>query len=326
MAKISPYVQEMIAGTNGNHYLDLVGQLKEYPIPEIPIPNVTHQELLLDIGVGWGRWMVAAAQKGYMPIGIDIKRESCEAALTVLKDMQLKGYTVVADLQAIPFKDEVFDKVWSFSVIQHTHRKRAYNCLKEINRTLKNGGSCKLEFPLKHGLWNSRVIAKRDRTENEDDFDSWIVRYYDITELKAWSEEIFTNFSFQNHCYFGIGILPIDLQYIKWYYKPIVLASLMLSQISKIVSPLKYISDSIYIEMTKTIATSTTNTTLKDTTDFWKKTDRNVDIVHLLRCPISGKNLVYDNDQNRVVAEHTGLYYPVVNDIPIMLVSEAKNI
>jgi hypothetical protein len=54
--KPQPYVQEMIAGTNGNHYVDLIGKLEEYPIPEIPLPSATAQELLLDIGVGWGRW------------------------------------------------------------------------------------------------------------------------------------------------------------------------------------------------------------------------------------------------------------------------------
>lgn len=322
MTTISPYVQEMIAGTNGNHYLDLIGQLTEYPIPEIPLSSVNNQEFLLDIGVGWGRWMVAAAQKGYVPVGIDIKIESCEAALTVLKDMQLKGYTVVADLQAIPFKDEVFDKVWSFSVIQHTHRKRAYNCLKEIYRTLKNGSSCKLEFPLKHGFWNSRVIAKRDIAENEDDFDSWIVRYYDIAELKAWGEEIFANFSFENHCYFGIGILPIDLQYIKWYYKPVVMTSLVLNQLSKVVTPLKYVSDSIYVEMTKNTGANTP----KKTIDLLSPVGRNIDIVPLLKCPVSGKGLVYDNDQNRVIVQEAGLYYPVINDIPVMLKESAKQI
>jgi SAM-dependent methyltransferase/uncharacterized protein YbaR (Trm112 family) len=270
--------------------------------------------------------MVAAAQKGYTPIGIDIKIEPCEATLTVLRDMQLKGYTVVADLQAIPFKDEVFDKVWSFSVIQHTHRKRAYNCLKEIHRILKTGGSCKLEFPLRNGLWNSKVIAKRDITDNEDDFNSWCVRYYDIAELKAWGKDIFANFSFQNHCYFGIGILPIDLQYIKWYYKPIVITSLVLNQLSKIATPLKYISDSVYVEMTKKVATNITSIAPKNMLALLKNTGRNIDVVPLLKCPTSGKSLVYDNDQNRVVARDAGLYYPIINDIPIMLTSEAKNI
>ncbi len=323
-----PYVQEMIGGTNGNHYLDLIGNLTSYPIPEIPLPAVQQNNLLLDIGVGWGRWMVAAAEKGYVPVGIDIKLESCEAALTVLKDLGHTGYTVVADLQAIPFQDNVFEQVWSFSVIQHTHRRRALNCLKEIHRILQPNQSCKLEFPLKHGFWNKRVIANRTDKNEENDFDSWCVRYYDLKELESWCNTIFGNFNFSNHCYFGIGILPLDLYYVKWYYKPIVATSLLLNATSKIVSPLKYVSDSVYIEAKKQASNGANSATTLLTTE-WKKDVlqkdwNNLAIVPLLKCPVSGSKLVYDADQNRIIATESGLYYPVKNNIPVLLETEKQ--
>src|SRR5712675_758568 len=92
-SKIPWTVQQQIAATNGIHYLSLIGKLTEYPIPDIPIPVSTRpDQLLLDIGCGWGRWLVAAGEKHYIPIGIDFRQEFCETAIGVLKDRGLKGY------------------------------------------------------------------------------------------------------------------------------------------------------------------------------------------------------------------------------------------
>src|SRR6266700_1859957 len=148
--KIPWTVQQQIAATNGIHYLSLIGKLSEYPIPGIPLPqSLVNSQLLLDIGCGWGRWLVAAGEKKYIPVGIDFRYEFCETAISVLKARGLTGYTVVADLKELPFIEGIFDVVWSFSVIQHTHRTRLESCIKDIARILKNGGYCKLEFPNK---------------------------------------------------------------------------------------------------------------------------------------------------------------------------------
>src|SRR5688572_17088112 len=133
-------VQNQIAATNGFHYLDRVGKLKEYPVYSLPVKKVTGQKLMLDIGSGWGRWLIAGANKGYLPIGLDIRLEFCETALKVIKQSNKAGYVTVGDLENIPSKNSIFDLVWSFSVIQHTHYKRLVNCLEGINRILKDDG------------------------------------------------------------------------------------------------------------------------------------------------------------------------------------------
>src|SRR5690606_32321540 len=125
---------------NGIHYIDRIGKLKRYPIYEVPVPTVTGNKLMLDIGCGWGRWLVAGHNKGYIPIGIDLRLEFCETARQVLNDLNKSGYTVVADLENIPFRDNIFDLIWSFSVIQHTHINRLTNCLSHINRIIKSDG------------------------------------------------------------------------------------------------------------------------------------------------------------------------------------------
>src|SRR5215813_1867028 len=150
-SKIPWTVQQQIAATNGIHYLPMIGKLAEYPIPGIPLPPATRpDQLLLDIGCGWGRWLVASGEKNYIPVGIDFRLEFCETGLSILKDRGLQGYTAVADLKQLPFKSETFDIVWSFSVIQHTHLTRFQSCTSDIARILRKDGYCKLEFPNKN--------------------------------------------------------------------------------------------------------------------------------------------------------------------------------
>ena len=84
--KIPWIVQQQVAATNGIHFLNSIGELSEYPIPEIPVTEGGPGKLLLDIGCGWGRWLVAAYRKNYIPIGIDIRLEFCETSRTVIRD------------------------------------------------------------------------------------------------------------------------------------------------------------------------------------------------------------------------------------------------
>lgn len=94
----------------------------------------------------------------------------------VHRDNGIQGYAVVGDLKP-PFKDEVFHAVWSFSVIQHTHRDRLDSCLQHIRRMLTPGGFAKLEFPNRDGIRN-RFGPAMTLARYADDFNSWCVRYY----------------------------------------------------------------------------------------------------------------------------------------------------
>src|SRR3954454_14056370 len=67
---VHPAVQRMVSAAGGSLYKDLVGNLRDYPIPEIRLPAATG-ERLLDVGCNWGRWTIAAARKGYRVTGMD---------------------------------------------------------------------------------------------------------------------------------------------------------------------------------------------------------------------------------------------------------------
>lgn len=242
-SSIPRYVQDMVAGTNGRMYLDVVGKLSSYPIPELPFPG-EGKGLFLEIGCGWGRWLVAAARRGYHPVGIDLKWDAARAVSEVLAGHGLTGSVVVCELDRLPFKNGCFAMVWSYSVLQHVDRRKALNCIEQAFQTLAVGGRCIMEFPLRTGLRNRFLGAAQAKTEPET---SWCVRYYELDELKRIFMKVFGNFRYESHCFFGIGIQAIDFRYVAWRHKPVILISLLLAWVSKFLIPLRRLSDSVYV-------------------------------------------------------------------------------
>lgn len=51
-----------------------------------------------------------------------------------------------------------------------------------------------------------------------------------------------------------------------------------------------------------------------------------VKMLDLLVCPLTYGPLEYDSDENELLSKRAGLAYPVRDGIPIMLVSEARQI
>jgi SAM-dependent methyltransferase/uncharacterized protein YbaR (Trm112 family) len=314
---LHPYVQKMVAGTNGRAYIDVINRLQRYPIPALPAPE-GHGGLLLDIGCGWGRWMVAAVERGYQPIGLDIKFDGALATTQVMKDFGLPGYTVVGDLQALPFVTGAFDFVWSFSVIQHVHRDRARSCVRDVARVLRPGGDCKLEFPLRSGFWNRRQARRTAADEDKDE--SWCVRYYTLAQLEELFDEAFGNFAYDAHCYFGIGYQPVDLQFVPWRFMPVIATSLALTALSGAVPPLKRMADSVYVSARKTASGPEAGQQDRPATSL--KRD---DFYALLRCPVSGESLTFDPVRQELVARRARYAYVVREGIPILLRDQKRS-
>lgn len=325
MANVDPYVQEWVAGTNGRLYVPLINRLARYPIPECPFPKADRQ-LLLDIGCGWGRWMLSAAYKDYVPVGIDIKLDAALAARRVLQIHGLPGFVVVADLKRFPFKSCVFDVVFSYSVIQHTHRRRAYSCLDEVHRVLKNQGYCLLQFPTKYGIANFLKGVSRKKAESED-YDSWCVRYYTLSELETLFFKIFGNFSYQPDCFLGIGVQRSDIDILPWRYKPIVILSEGLKALCRLLPICKRLADSIYV-LARKKASSSTHASTEASARFLDTSGLldagNLEILDLLACPATGCELFFDRERQELVSKAAALAYPIIDGVPIMLVEQAR--
>jgi SAM-dependent methyltransferase len=243
--RVDAFVQRWVAGTNGNLYVPLINKLPRYPIPVWPGDRASAgADLLLDVGCGWGRWMIGAARSGYRPVGIDVKLEPLQAARRVMQAHGVAGHVVVADLTALPFKDGTFDCVFSYSVIQHVHKRKAAAFLAETVRVLKTGAASLIEYPLKHGLTNFRHFFKPN---HEDDPGSWCVRYYGWRELESLFQGVFGNARISVDCFFGIGVRLEDIDLLPGKYKPIVWMSQTLKYAAAIFPPLRRLSDSVFV-------------------------------------------------------------------------------
>lgn len=320
--KLPWLIQMQIAATNGKQYADRVGKLKGYPKYELPVKKVKGG-LMLDIGCGWGRWLTAGAEKGYLPVGVDLRIEFCEACLRTLKDHNKSGYVVAADLMDLPFRKNIFDLVWSFSVIQHTHKIRLLKCLNEIHRIMKKDGIAKLEFPNKDGFRNKRgpVLQSEKR---KDEFDSWVVRYYSIKEYNEMVKEIFGNFSYNVHSFLGIGVLKEDLYYVSWKNKLLCAISLAMTQISKWIPGLKSRADSIYIEARKNSFDDGQNGLIQFMEAHNNDPQNNLNIIHLLKCPLTNESLKFVNNERDYLFNSSETFkYPVINSVPVIIKSEA---
>jgi ubiquinone/menaquinone biosynthesis C-methylase UbiE len=240
---VDPYVQRWVAGTNGRLYVPLVNRLARYPIPNWPGPRASSLGApMLDVGCGWGRWMVSAACAGYRPVGIDIKPDAVAAATRVLRSHGHAGGAFVAGLTALPFPDDHFDLAFSYSVLQHVPRSHAAACLKEIRRVLKPNGRCMIELPLKPGLTNWR----HGSTDSEDAA-CWAVRYYGWREILNLFSGLFEDVTLATDCILGIGVKVEDLDILPWRYRPVALASECFRRLSQRFPLLVRLSDSVYV-------------------------------------------------------------------------------
>ncbi|HET6267508.1 MAG TPA: methyltransferase domain-containing protein [Acidobacteriota bacterium] len=313
-ASIDPFVQQWIAGTNGRLYVPVINKLKRYPIPNIPIKPVSGN-LLLDIGCGWGRWMVSAAKSGFLPIGLDIKLEAVQAARRVLTDYGYESYFVVSDFMNLPFRSCAFDYVFSYSALQHSHRTKTQACIQEINRILKSSGHAMLQFPLAQGIAN-RLRGLPKQTKEADDPDSWVVRYYTLPELENTFESIFGAFDYQPDCYLGIGVQGSDLDVLPWKYKPVVIGSELLKFISKLIPPVGRIADSVFVSTQKSAKCEPERIQIKNQSDF----------LSLLRCPLTGSELSFDSSRKELVSQDAGIAFPVVDGIPVLIPNQGRTL
>ena len=52
----------------------------------------------------------------------------------------------------------------------------------------------------------------------------------------------------------------------------------------------------------------------------------NLNIVHLLKCPISGGELELNESKDKIISKSASAYYPIEGEIPIMIESEAQSL
>ncbi len=241
--EIDEFVQMEIPYTSGHLYLPLQNKLTRYPIPEIRLPS-GNGERLLDIGCNWGRWSIAAAQKGYQTIGVEPSLDAVLAARRVSKQLGVETNFVVGDARFLPFSSDSFDIVFSYGVYQHLSKENVKTSLNEVVRILKRDGKTLFQMPNKYGIRQYQQHRRRGFTEGE----GFEVRYWTPTELMATFNKQFGETKMTTDCFFGLGIQGKDVDLLPLPYKIVVHSSEILRKISGIFKPLTKVADSVYLE------------------------------------------------------------------------------
>lgn len=138
-------------------------------------------KLALDAGCGIGRYMEVAQGAGARIIGVDMSYSVDQAYENVGK---LPNVDIVqADLLNLPFKEGVFDTVFSLGVLHHT--SNCHEAFKSVAKLPKTGGSLAVWLYANDGLkqkaYNAvaafwRIYTKTMRPD----------RLYDLCEVANW--------------------------------------------------------------------------------------------------------------------------------------------
>ena len=139
---------------------------------------------ILEAGCGTGRILFPLAKKGYDCYGIDPSDNMLSVFKKKIDDFEKSGKELniqlkKGDIENIPFKDNVFDAVYTVHVLMHMpDYKKAF---KEMHRVAKKNGIIVCDFPNKDSLWTKLSILldkKKKRT-----------RLYSIKELKDFFKD-----------------------------------------------------------------------------------------------------------------------------------------
>jgi SAM-dependent methyltransferase len=236
-------VQDVIAATCGNLYRHLIGNVTRYPIPELRLPDGRGRRFL-EVGCNWGRWCISAARRGYEVVGVDPSLVAIRAAKRVAEQLGVDATYVVADARRLPFVDDTFDVVFSYSVFQHFARDDAVASFDEVGRVLHPDGLAMLQMANVWGarsLWNQ--LRERRFREPRDLFD---VRYWGPRELEDELTRRVGPTEIAADGFFTLNPQMTDLELFPRRYRAVVRTSEALRRASERVRPLRYAADSLY--------------------------------------------------------------------------------
>jgi SAM-dependent methyltransferase/uncharacterized protein YbaR (Trm112 family) len=248
---IDPAISYLIGATSGMGYVNLIGRLGGYPIPNIPLDDGAG-ELLLDVGSNWGRWSVSAARKGWRVVGIEPSLGAIMAARRAFSSMEAEISFVCGDARFLPFKADVFRCVFSYSVIQHFSEIDAESAIAEIGRVLRRDGFSKIQMAHKGGVRSTYVRTRRDYT-NAGIFR---VRYWSLASIRSVFEKNIGPSKLIAEAFGGLGLLAEDRNYVSTRAKLLIGISELMKKLSFFVPPLIWLADSIYVVSFKRCAPS----------------------------------------------------------------------
>ena len=108
---------------------------------------------ILDIGAGWGGFLMEGASRGYTISGIEIDKVKIEGARREAADRGLEINIVQAAAEKMPFADASFDFINAGEMIEHVRDPK--KVLGEIHRVLRPGGKAYISVHNRFGLYDT---------------------------------------------------------------------------------------------------------------------------------------------------------------------------
>ena len=246
---LDPVALMLIAATCGNAYKHLIASrsLDHYPIPMLDLDGCEGGTELIDIGCSWGRWSIAAAQKGFRVTGIDPSLGAVLAARRIATQLGLEIKYLVGDARNLPFRNESFGCVYSYSVLQHFAKRDARTALMESERVLRRNGFAKIQMANSWGVRSIQVQARRGFRPAS----KFEVRYWSPAELKSVFSGIFGQTRIVADCYFGLGWQWSDFDIVEVRHKPVLVLSESAKKLSEIIPPFRLFADSVFCSSVK---------------------------------------------------------------------------
>jgi SAM-dependent methyltransferase len=242
---IDPAISYLIGATSGLGYVSLIGRLASYPIPNIPVRPGAGR-LLLDVGCSWGRWSISGARKGWHVVGIDTSLGAIMAARRAFQNERNVMF-VCGDARFLPFKDNTFHCVFSYSVIQHFSEVDAETALGEIGRALAEHGCSKIQMAHRGGLRSTYIRTRSDY------FSAGVfcVRYWSLAQLKRVFDKNIGRSTVIAEAFGGLGLLAEDWRVVSRKSKVLIVISGILKRVAQVIRPLIRLADSVYVVSVK---------------------------------------------------------------------------
>lgn len=245
-SEIDPAISYLIGATSGWGYANLIGKLKSYPIPDIPVGQ-GNGKLLLDVGSNWGRWSISAARKGWKVIAIEPSLGAIFAAQRAFSNWGMDISFVCGDARFLPFKSNSFQSVFSYSVLQHFSGSDAQLSIAEMSRVLSPGGFAKIQMAHKGGLRSTYWRTRPNYAAGGD----FRVRYWSLASMRHVYEKNIGPTRFVVEAFGGLGLLTEDIKYVSIKAKFLIVVSTILKRVAAYVRPLIYFADSVYVISSK---------------------------------------------------------------------------
>ena len=154
---------------------------------------------------------------------------------------------VCADARFLPFKDNVFNCVFSYSVVQHFSEEDADVAIAEAARVLKRKGYAKIQLAHAGGL-RSMYHRRRADYANAGVFR---VRYWSLARMRDSFEKRIGPTKLTAEAFGGLGLLAEDWRFVSLKAKLVIACSTILKTMANWLSPLIRLADSVYVTSTK---------------------------------------------------------------------------